>query len=178
MTEQQTFIIVDYETTGLKPVSDHLVLELGMIAVSSTNFEIVDEFSTLIKHSLDQILTRSSEHVIKMHEASGLLDLFRTNEFIPTLEQAENDAIKFYDSHCKTKSEMFGSNVDFDRGYMQHHMPSLHDKFHYRNCDVNSLFVLNKYITGEEKSGQVHRALEDCRQVVQALKKFRLKLLK
>jgi oligoribonuclease (3'-5' exoribonuclease) len=75
-----TIICLDVETTGLNPALDYS-LELGMVAVETPRFEIVDRFSFVIKPTTAGALKRlreMPERVVEMHTASGLLEDLKT----------------------------------------------------------------------------------------------------
>ena len=48
------------------------------------------------------------------------------------------------------KSPMFGCNPNFDRSFLNVHMNKLERSFHYRNLDVNALWLLREYVTGAD----------------------------
>jgi oligoribonuclease (3'-5' exoribonuclease) len=179
----QTTIFLDLETTGLDPKGPGQdVLEIGMLAVDVPSFRVVDTFQSLIIEPARAANVRqgADDFVLKMHTANGLwkdleheVELARARGGLQTLPRyfdVQQRAAEFYNKHAAGRRVyMGGANPGFDRSWLEHFMPNLARKFHYRPFDTNSLFILREYMFGAEKSGQKHRVLDDCRQAVQAV---------
>jgi oligoribonuclease len=170
----------DTETTGLEECQDD-ILEIALVAIETPSFRIVDSYTAVLKASPFAIgRLYANDVVLKMHEKSGLLELVRGGKSILTREaggnatpgEAEEEALAFYRKHMgpTEKSPMFGCNPNFDRMFLNVHMNKLERAFHYRNLDVNALWLLREYVTGADptraKAGTAHRALADCEQAV------------
>jgi oligoribonuclease (3'-5' exoribonuclease) len=163
----QTTIVLDLETTGLFPAEPNAaILEIAMIAVKVPFFRELATWHTPVRRPFDDQLKGADEIVRKMHEDSGLAAELAAGAGVP-LGTAEAQALQFYNRCCSgSRVYLMGANPDFDRRWLEHHMPNLAKKFHYRNLDVNSLFILKEYLQGKEKTGTRHRALDDCRQAI------------
>jgi oligoribonuclease len=163
----QKMVFLDLETTGLAPSAPGAaILEIAMVVVEVPRFVEVDHFSVpvarlpglKVDHGCD-------EYVTKMHTESGLFADILAHGV--QRQQAEDLAVAFYNRHCSgTSSYLGGSNPDFDRRWLDVWMTTLSRKLHYRNFDVNSLFILREYLTGRVKGNAKHRALDDCRQAI------------
>ena len=180
MTATRIIIGCDTETTGLDECQDD-ILEIALVAIETPSFKIVDSYSAILKPSaFGMSRLAANDFVLKMHEKSGLLDLVRGEKQHllrecggnARLEEAEAEALAFYRKHMgpTEKSPMFGCNPNFDRMFLNVHMNKLERAFHYRNLDVNALWLLREYVTGADptraKAGTAHRALADCEQAV------------
>jgi oligoribonuclease len=168
--EPQTMLFLDLETTGLNPQDPGAaILEVAMVACQVPTFREIDHFTTPVARPYQggDVLTGCDDYVRKMHTESGLAAEIASG--MPR-KDAEQAAIAFYNKHCSgARVYLGGSNPDFDRRWLDFHMPALAKKFHYRNLDINSLFILKEYLIGREKSGTAHRALADCRQAIQGV---------
>lgn len=177
--EKQTAIFLDLETTGLYPTDPGAnILEIGMLAVEVPTFREIDAWSSVVVdlHQLTDVLAGCDDYVRKMHTESGLardLEAEAAKQPGPLTCRAfdvQQAAIAFYNKHASgRKVYLCGANPDFDRCWLDHKMPQLARKFHYRPFDTNAFFILREYLIGAEKHGQRHRALDDCRQAVQVV---------
>jgi oligoribonuclease (3'-5' exoribonuclease) len=178
----QVAIFLDLETTGLYPLAPGAaILEIGMLAVEVPKFREIDSWSSLVVEldRLDDPLRGADDYVRKMHTENGLeADLkaavkqFRSfgPSALPRLFDVQQAAIAFYNKHASgQKVYMGGAKPAFDRGWLDHQMPQLAKKFHYRDFDTNAFFILREYMFGAEKGGQKHRVLDDCRQAVRVV---------
>lgn len=178
---------LDVETTGLYPVEKHLILELGITAVSEPDFTEIESWSTCIYHEQGDVSRRLDDFVLKMHRESGLMaDLSKMwNGEAPkvTPRQALLEALAFVNRHsqnCGTddrgKLEVFmcGANPGFDRDYLKSWMPDLMSRFHHRQIDVNTLFLIRRFLLGGPvaKFGTAHRTIADNRQALAGIHEF------
>ncbi len=170
---------VDIETTGLDPTNG-LILEVAIVA---TNNQLVEYAcaSAIVPHTPDTLDSTFWETTAKdMHETSGLLDICRAAAAQPrhinTIDSMFRD---FLDRFAKTKEHpMCGSSVDFDRRWLQAHMPNTHDWFHYRNIDVSTILELAKrwrpsLVERARPNVKAHRALDDIRASIAELRTYR-----
>jgi oligoribonuclease (3'-5' exoribonuclease) len=176
--QPQIAIFLDTETTGLVPnAPGAALLEIGMLAVEVPSFREIDSWSSVIVEldRLDDPLKGADDYVRKMHAENGLEKDLRAaiagsrepGWKLPRLFDVQQAAIAFYNKHASGRRVYLGgSKPDFDRDWLDHHMPALVKKFHYRGFDTNAFFILREYLVGVEKSGQRHRVLDDCRQCV------------
>jgi oligoribonuclease (3'-5' exoribonuclease) len=184
-------ILSDLETTGGigdESKADHLILEVGLLAVHVPSFTEVDSWSTPIRWPKHRILETANDFVLKMHTGNGLLsEIFNephphdnvANGGLPSIWEAETMALGFLEHYAdRAFTEMCGAGPEFDREFMKHHMPRLAKHWHYRNFDINAFWLLKQFM-GEWEGGQKpqdvpqpHRALPDCRRELQAVIDF------
>lgn len=187
-----TLIFADLETTGLDQYAKGgLVLEIGLLAVSEPDFVEIDHWSSAIQWMPEQLDAAGMDpFVLDMHTKSGLLAEIRANPMklrasggLPVRGQAQIEAMAFVARHAPNamiderghaEIVLCGANPDFDRRWMQAHLPDLAAKFHYRSFDINSLWLLKRWILGGERAkfGQAHRVLADCREAVATVHQF------
>lgn len=182
-----TIFFLDVETTGLYPVEKNLILELGITAVSEPEFTEIESWSTCIHHEQGEVSKRLDDFVLKMHQASGLMaDLSKMwNGEAPKVlpRQALLEALAFVNRHaanCGTdergKLEVFmcGANPGFDRDYLKSWMPDLMSRFNHRQIDVNTLFLIRRFLLGGPvaKFGTAHRTIADNRQALAGIHEF------
>jgi oligoribonuclease len=177
----QTYIFLDLETTGLLPnTAGANILEIGMLAVTAPSFKETAAWSSVVfdLHQLTDVLVGCDDYVRNMHTQNGLkADLEAVLEtskrvgthVLPRLMKVQQDAITFYKTQGASRVYLCGSNPDFDRRWLEFHMPQLARLFHYRNLDVNSLFILKEMLVGKQKGNAKHRVLDDCRQAVRGI---------
>lgn len=171
-------IFLDLETTGLYPQeAGASILEVGMLAVEAPSFREVDSWSVTIKEPGPQLqdpLAGCSDYVRTMHRESGLAAELARDIGTPggpvRLMTAIAGATAFYLKHASgRRAYLAGANPDFDRRWLEVHMPAVASRFHYRGFDTNAFFVLREFLVGVEKSNQKHRVLDDCRQAARVV---------
>jgi oligoribonuclease (3'-5' exoribonuclease) len=182
-----TLFFIDVETTGLYPVEQHRILELGITAVSEPDFVEIDSWSTAIHHDDGMKILATNAFVFEMHEASGLNTELRAMakgekpKVLP--RQALLEALAFVNRHsanCERDERgtpevfMCGANPGFDRDYLKSWMPDLAKRFHHRSIDVNTLFLLRRFLLGgpRAKFGTAHRTIADNRQALAGIHEF------
>lgn len=184
----QVAIFGDVETTGLKPVEKHLILEVGFLVVKVPEWVEIDAWSTPIRWPKHRVLSAMDDKVLAMHTKNGLLNEIlnephpsnnRENGGLADIFVASNEAVEFLRKYIPEGArpfdlpELCGASPDFDLGYFERHMPAVFSLFHYRKFDINALWLLRKFM-GEWDSGvkqdQPHRVLGDCRRELQAVR--------
>lgn len=182
-----TLFFVDVETTGLYPVEKNRILEIGIMAVSEPDFTELESWSTPVFYPSGEIGPLMNDFVLKMHQENGLLK--ELNEMDTgtrpkvVMRQALLEALAFVNRHavnCGTDDrgtpEVFlcGANPQFDRDYLSSWMPDLAKRFHHRVLDVNTLFLLRRFLLGgpTAKFGTAHRTIADCRQALAGIHEF------
>lgn len=153
---------LDYETTGLSPIEDH-VLEVGW-AVTEVEVPflvpLIDSRVITPRPEATRLLQQSPE-AYAMHKDSGLL-LALFEEGTVMLEDAE-DAI--LDS-LPTEGDIIlaGASVHFDRAFMRINMPRLDARLSHRHVDTTSTkYLLQGVGLGIEvaPNPKPHRAAND-----------------
>jgi len=164
---------VDLETTGLNPEKD-AILEIGF-KVTDPQGSTVDQFSRVLRGTSgyyhDAIATAKLNPVVNdMHSSSGLWsDLESVNISTPFWTGFQETRDWIHDLVGDSKPPLCGSSVDFDRGFLNRHCPSLAALFHYRVVDVSSICEAMKYSNyslwkrAEEEceSRKIHRVIPD-----------------
>lgn len=155
---------LDIETTGLEP--DALILEIALVLFNS-NLEEEKHITKTIYHPLNEIHARMGNYVADMHTKNGLLDEIKTLNPNQTLTTIEQELCDWIDEHTSgTPLPMLGSSIHFDRTLIEHQMPTLYNKFHYRSIDATSIKlavegILSREITPPATTGTTHRAYDD-----------------
>lgn len=182
-----TIFGIDVETTGLFPPEKNRILEIGITAIDEPSFTEIESWSTVIFYEAGEIGPLMNDFVLTMHQENGLLaemgEMATGKRPKVLMRQALLEALAFVNRHavnCGTddrgKPEVFmmGANPDFDRRYLESWMPDLMKRFHYRVFDVNTLFLLRRFILGgpHAKFGTAHRVLADNRQALQGIHDF------
>lgn len=176
----------DLETTGLKPIKDHRILEY---AVVFTDLELneLGSLEGVIPQETCAVLDRMDDYVTNMHTKSGLLKELRkiAKEFDHidydlTVARAQFDIIqamhevtgKASDHEVEVIFVIAGNTVGFDKGYIEYYMPYLYDALHYRQLDVSSYKVGFPETFGTKTSDK-HRAMSDIRDSIEQHRKMR-----
>lgn len=167
----EKILFLDTETTGLaKNLPNEKILELGLVAVSVPDFEEVAWMSDVVRTTRLDLMKMHPE-VQTMHAHSGL---WKEVEFGGVSVRAlEERAIVFVLQNGLQGSVCCGANPDFDRRFLEVHMPELNDLLHYRNFDTNSFWLYREMLTGgapARDKGATHRAVDDCRAALATVK--------
>ncbi len=176
----QNLIFLDLETTGLKPVSQNRILEIGILPVDG-NLEPLNAGWSALVHPQGYNLDHLNDKVREMHTENGLLEDLenRKGETLGLLETAHR-AIRYCEQFgVRGQMPMAGSSLRFDREYLHRYMPGLDNWFHYRIVDVSSLKETWKRWfpeLGEPPKTKGHRALEDCYASLEEYKWYRDRL--
>lgn len=190
------FVFLDIETTGLDPERD-LILELAILVTDSELNEVA-AFETPITYPIfrsdDFRDVVPDKYVLEMHKKSGLLkDVCLKGG---NMKDAEVRALRFLNGLHEKRGSGFdgatvgivteeparplltlaGFSVHFDRSFLKVHMPALERRFSHRHVDVSVLKELQKRwepAPSEEKKEPAHRALADCREALEELRRHR-----
>lgn len=181
-------LFLDLETTGLNPKKDQ-ILEVGAIL-----YDLKEEKELAVVHAFPgHDMTKQARYgaridrvVYKMHTDNGLWNALLSGEESGAAERAwsrawrwERDVLEMIAAHF-TKGEcmMAGRSPSFDRRFLAKYAPDLDAFLSHRMIDVSTLTQLSK-AWGPEKAEDVtkkadpHRALEDCREAIKTLLKYR-----
>lgn len=189
MTDQRTVLAwVDLETTGLKPVSEHRILEYAVVFTDLYLNEL-DCITGIIPQDMNIVRSLMDDYVTEMHTKNGLLEELDTeasSRMLYSLNYDENVTVAQDDILAKFKSVkdrvtdhevdvifvIAGSTVGFDKGNIEYHMPRVFDILHYRQLDVSSHKVGFPEIFGT-KTSVAHRAMDDIRASIAIQSKMR-----
>ena len=177
---------VDVETTGLDPERGS-VLEVGIILTDMAIVEIaewsrvvafwgpVDEaISTMHGPTGSGLLAPDSYHDCNDGWYTGTNEARASHPSVVAETGAE-----WLRSHCGDVAPLWGGrNPHFDRGWLRHHMPALHDAIHYRSIDETTLRITLAAWAGikvpKAESGTAkHRVLDDLRESLRVSREFR-----
>lgn len=166
---------IDAETTGLDAASDRL-LEIAVV-VTDNDLRDVAHFSSVIRQD-DGGLVPMDEVVHRMHTDSGLFAALAATPASLTVSEVERRVIAFLEAHGATGAVVAGSNVSFDRRFLDVWMPTLNQKhLHYRSIDVSTVkelarrFDPNTFGVAPVKK-LAHRALDDIRESIEELQHY------
>lgn len=171
---------LDLETTGLDAHLDD-ILELALVPVHLPEFRIGAEpfVRQIALTESGKRRLAENDYVTEMHTKSGLLEDVRT--YGTAIEIVEGEVMSYLDGVIGVGQKcgpMFGANPEFDRRFLQVHMPDLAARFHYRALDVNAFHIFRCAIEGSwadstrSKGQAAHRALADCTAAVAAVHDF------
>ncbi len=153
-TQQDMFIFMDLETTGLDFTLDRIV-EVGWVIASHDFSEISSIQATAVKPvgaAMNRIYDQSV--VYEMHKATGLLDILEhahdEGSEIPLLASVEEEIVTQLEIIEQQAAEedfeliwhLTGASVHFDLRFIERFMPRLHAKLHHRIVDVSSIKLL------------------------------------
>lgn len=188
MTEPH-WILCDLETPGIDPESGQ-PLEIGLVAVSR-RLEAVSQWHSPIKPFRGDWLQQLDPYLIEMHSNSGLIAELRGPRSytafeaggLPTLAEAEAVACAFVaqfghppDAKGRAQCIIAGANVGkFERGaWFPRWLPRLEAMCSHRSLDTNFTFLSEQFLLNgpTEKTETRHRALDDCFQALNGLRKF------
>lgn len=171
-------IWIDLETTHLDPARGH-ILELAVVATEAEapEYREVASQAWVIKHPYrpgidwDDIL---SEQLFQMHGQSGLLDDSDGGVSLAEAEAGLLNFLRYFGNPAPGREPIAGSSPHFDRGWLQHHLPTAARYFNHRVFCASALkrFVLDHGVEwpvsdGEGSGGGAHRALADVRHSIE-----------
>jgi len=176
-----TFLWLDFETTGLDPELDDII-EVGCI-LTDRSLRQISSFQSLVSPRPSALARISKNRVVReMHEKTGLLqelgDFVGTYGELKDLSYTESRILFWLDSQPVDTAVMFlcGSGVShFDHGLVKSRMPLLASRLRYATIDVSVVsrfldsFVgpgRDKLFPGDEY--KEHRALYDAMRALES----------
>ena len=177
--DPQALVWLDLETTGIDDRTG-TILEIATI-VTDKDLTVVEEGPNLVIHQPDTVLTQMDPWCIEQHGASGLTEASRRSRI--SMSEAEEATLAFVRACClRGRAPLCGNSIGFDRRFILHHMPRFNAYLNYRNVDVSTLkeLVERWYPGGVEKveKESTHRALDDIRESIEELKRYRATVFK
>jgi oligoribonuclease len=172
-------IWIDLEMTGLDPDSDR-ILEVASV-VTDSELNILAEGPAMAIHQSDAVLAAMDEWNTAQHGQSGLTDRVRRSDIAE--EDAERRTLAFLRQWVPAgASPMCGNSICQDRRFLYRYMPTLERHFHYRNLDVSTVKELARrwapdVVRGVKKSA-AHLALQDIRESIEELRRYRITFLR
>lgn len=171
---------IDLEMTGLEPDRD-VIIEMATI-ITDAELNIIAEGPEIVIQRSQDLFSSMDSWNREHHKKSGLWQKVITSTISES--QAEEMTLAFLKEHIKEReSPLCGNSIWQDRRFIAKYMKSLDTYLHYRLIDVSTLKTLGnmwypndmKQVT-EKKSS--HRALDDIRESIEELKRYRTLLLK
>jgi len=167
---------LDIETSELA-AHEHRILEVACI-ITDEDYNEQSRYTQVTDQARAVDFNKVSPLVMEMHRANGLWmeslakvdsesTLTMVQRHLRTLaEFAAHTHTDFAGKETLSRPTLAGSSVDFDRGFLKIHMPSLESDLHYRIFDVSSLhqFVKRHWpalAAAAPKFRKMHRALAD-----------------
>ena len=168
---------IDLEMTGLDP-KKAVIVEIATL-ITDGQLNLVAEGPELVIHQPEAVLESMDDVVTAMHTKSGLLERIRQSEV--SLQEAEEQTVRFVLEHCSAKSSpLCGNSIHKDRQFLEEYMPTLNDALHYRHIDVSTIKELAKrWYPGRLQpptKAESHRALDDIRESINELRYYRQEL--
>jgi oligoribonuclease len=171
---ENNLVWIDLEMTGLEPGTDK-VLEVATI-VTDSELNILAEGPEIAIYQPDEVLDNMDEWCITQHGKSGLTQRCKNSKV--SEQEACTLTIDFLKNYVPAgTSPMCGNSICQDRRFMHIHMLTLEEFFHYRNIDVSTIKELARrwkpeLVANYKKKG-VHLALEDIRESIDELKRYK-----
>ncbi len=159
---------IDLEMTGLDPVEDR-ILEVAAIA-TEMNLNPIANYQAVVKVDENLMKTRMVGKFWEKNQKSRDV-LIAQNQTGKPVEVVEGELIDFVDQNFGSTIYLAGNSIHQDRKFIEHEMPELNQKLHYRMLDVSAWKIyfeeaLNKKFTKPEN----HRALDDINGSIEELK--------
>ena len=175
MKSSNNLVWIDLEMTGLD-VESNVILEIATIITDSDLNEIA-QGPDLIIHQPEYILDEMGPWCTEQHGLSGLTEAVKKST-INELE-AETRTLEFIQEYCKENTALLaGSSIWQDRIFLNKYMPSIVNYMYYKMIDVTTVKELvNRWYPNNPESKMekkdAHRALDDIRESIEALRKLR-----
>lgn len=171
---------MDLEMTGLDPDRD-VVIEMATL-ITDAELNIVAEGPEIVIQRAPELFETMDSWNREHHTKSGLWQKVVTSTI--TEAEAEEKTLAFIKEHIKEReSPLCGNSIWQDRRFIAKYMKKLDAYLHYRLIDVSTLKILGTmWYAGdlkqviEKKSS--HRALDDIRESIEELRRYRTLLLK
>ncbi|MCX6124786.1 MAG: oligoribonuclease [Proteobacteria bacterium] len=171
---------MDLEMTGLDPDRD-VIIEMATI-ITDANLSIIAEGPEIVIQRPAELFSTMDSWNREHHKKSGLWK--RVVESTVTERAAEEMTLKFIKEHVQAKdSPLCGNSIWQDRRFIAKYLKKLDDYLHYRLIDVSTLKTLGKMwypkamaMITEKRSN--HRAMDDIRESIEELKRYRELLMK
>ena len=161
---------IDLEMTGLDPEQDR-ICEVAAIATDMELNEVAT-YEAVIKVDDELMKNRMVGDFWEKNKKSRDALIAQNKDGKPA-KQVERELLDFIKQHFTTKGPIYlaGNSIHQDRKFIEHEMPTLNAKLHYRMLDVSAWKIyfenaLKKKFTKPEN----HRALDDINGSIEELK--------
>ena len=181
------FLFLDTETTGLNYKEDNStprtnkMLQLAYKLYDEKVDQEISSNNYYVKYSkeeLEEIKKSMNSFVKEMHEATGLLDILKSEEKTKNISTIDEELSNLLESYSEHKIVIVGNNIQFDYEVVRRHLPKTASKLNYSILDVSSIrkaFLTVGSDFGEKTKNEKlsnHDALVDIDECVKELKKY------
>lgn len=170
MPKKATLLWIDLEMTGLDPAKDR-ILEVAAIATDLKLNEIA-RFTAVVKVPDDLMRERMVGDFWDHHSAArtALIEQNTTGQPVATVEQ---QLLAFLDQYFGKEIYLAGNSIHQDRKFIQHEMPTLDHRLHYRMLDVSAWKIYFEHALHHKfVKPEAHRALSDIEGSIAELKHY------
>ncbi len=126
MSEDFSFVITDFETTGFKPKDGHIILELAALHIDMKTCEVRDKLRVVVgqlwaeaalKRPVENMM---DDYVTKMHTESGLMEEWQAACMVELDPDAFYKAVHFSsEGGISTVDSIAPHQAALDRGFSQ-----------------------------------------------------------
>jgi oligoribonuclease len=156
---------IDMEMTGLD-VKKEVPIEIAAI-VTDFDFQELEIYHSVIQQD-KKYLDAMDEWNKKHHGESGLTEAVSQGKDSSLVQK---EMVQLIQRHFQEPAIIAGNSIGQDRTFIDHHLPTLAAKLHYRMLDVSSWkVVMNKKYQHVYKKKNAHRAVDDIRESISELK--------
>lgn len=154
--------------TGLEPDKDK-ILEVAAIATDMKLNEVA-KYEAIVKVDDKLIKSRMVGDFWEKNSASREALIAQNKDGKPIIE-VEKELLDFVNRNCTKELYLAGNSIHQDRKFIEHEMPELNKRLHYRMLDVSAWKIyfenaLKQKFTKPEN----HRALDDINGSIEELK--------
>lgn len=167
MKQTPTYLAIDIETTGLSPVTDHLI-EIAVLVLGADLTELAHA-THIVDVDPDEVIAAMSPYVRDMHTRNGLIADIRAGGGTPLA--AIDQQFEGLCGAFPARPILCGSSVHFDRRFIERDLPTLHKRLSHQHLDATTAILLAPQIRTEYSSE--HRALTDIRASAAVLRSAR-----
>lgn len=180
------FLFLDTETTGLNFKEDNSTPRTNkmlQLAYKLYDEKIDKEISSnnyyvkYNKEELEEIKKSMNSFVKEMHEATGLLDILKTDK-TTNISKIDEELSNLLENYSEHKIVIAGNNIQFDYEVVRRNLPKTSSKLNYSILDVSSIrkafLTINSDFGRQTKNEKLsnHDALIDIDECVKELKKY------
>lgn len=175
---ERTWFWLDLEMSGLDFNKDK-ILEIAIL-VTDESLNIIAEGPEIVINQSEKVLNKMDEWNTLHHNKSGLIDKVRESEYSEL--DAEFEVLSFVEKFAdQNECVLCGNSIYIDKLFLNKFMPRLHNFFHFRVIDVSSIMEIAKRWypdIRQYKYNANHRAMDDAKESVEALKYYRDRIFK
>jgi len=172
----KNLVWIDLETTGLSTKKDKII-EIGIL-VTDINLNILDTQGYVgFVNITNEDISLMDDIVKDMHTKNGVIEKCLKSK--KTLEEIDKASVEYISKFVdRNEAPLCGTNIAFDRSFIEYSMPLLTNHLHYRNIDVTTIKQLSQIWKGDKYAGKesTHEALDDIRESIEELRYYKEKI--